>query len=72
MSPRGSAQRLRPRTALNPQLHRQRLVKVFADSEHGRQRAVCSFVTPIVADRVLESPRHAARFVSLLPVTVCS
>jgi hypothetical protein len=45
-------------------------VKVFADTEHGTQKPVTAFVTPLVADRVLFSPRHAARFVSLLPMVV--
>jgi centrosomal protein CEP76 len=48
-------------------LHRERLVKIFALSEFGVQRPVTTFVRPIVADRLLESAAHAARFVALLP-----
>ena len=30
---------------------------------------MCSYVTPLSAGRLLDSPRHAARFVSLIPYT---
>eukprot|EP00741_Cyanophora_paradoxa_P012378 tig00020610_g11960.t1 len=48
--------------------HTVRLCKIFAPSEDGAQRPVVSFVRPLRAGRLLDSPRHAARFVSLLPV----
>ena len=35
----------------------------------GGHRPVCSYVTPLSAGRLLDSPRHAARFVSLIPYT---
>ena len=35
--------------------------------EWGGHRPVCSYVTPLSAGRLLDSPRHAARFVSLIP-----
>lgn len=47
--------------------HSQRMVKIFAQNEMGRSQSVCSFVRPLRAGRLLDSPRHAARFVSLLP-----
>ena len=47
--------------------HEQRLVKIFAQDETGRSRPVCGFVQPLSAGRLLDGPRHAARFVSLLP-----
>jgi hypothetical protein len=28
---------------------------------------VCSLIAPMIADRLLDSPLHAARFVSLIP-----
>ncbi|XP_065828302.1 centrosomal protein of 76 kDa-like isoform X2 [Oscarella lobularis] len=46
--------------------HASRLVKVFAQDETGRSRLVCSFLTPLVGGRLIESPRAAARFVSLI------
>ena len=50
--------------------HKQRLVKIFAetdDREASVYKPVCSLVAPMMADRLLESPLHAARFVSLIP-----
>ncbi len=47
--------------------HAQRLVKIFAADEAGVSRPVCSYVRPLRAGRLLDSPRHAARFVSLVP-----
>jgi centrosomal protein CEP76 len=48
--------------------HKERPVKIFALSEHGEHRSVCSFVCPLRPGRcLLDTPRHAARFVSLLP-----
>ena len=47
-----------------------RLVKIFAetdDREASVFKPVCSLVSPMIADRLLESPLHAARFVSLIP-----
>lgn len=47
--------------------HGQRMVKIFAQDEVGRSRSVCSFVRPLRAGRLLDGPRHAARFVSVIP-----
>ena len=47
--------------------HSQRLVKIFAQDEGGRSHPVCAYVRPLRAGRLLDSPRHAARFVSLIP-----
>lgn len=48
--------------------HSQRLVKIFAPDERGASHPVCRYVTPLRAGRMLDSPRHAARFVSLIPL----
>jgi len=48
--------------------HTQRLVKIFAPDEMGVTRPMCSFVSPLRGGRLLDSPRHAARMVSLVPV----
>ena len=50
---------------LNPD-HATRAVKLFAMSEFGTQRPVTAFVRPLRAERLLETPRQAAHFVSLL------
>ena len=47
--------------------HSQRLVKIFAPDERGISHPVCCYVTPLRAGRLLDTPRHAARFVSLIP-----
>lgn len=47
--------------------HSQRLVKIFAQDEGGGSHPVCAYVRPLRAGRLLDSPRHAARFVSLIP-----
>lgn len=51
--------------------HKTRLVKIFAESDErdtSIYKPVCSLVQPMIADRVgIESPKHAARFVSLIP-----
>jgi len=50
--------------------HKQRLVKIFAetdDREASVYKPTCSLVQPMFADRILDSPLHAARFVSLIP-----
>ena len=47
--------------------HSQRLVKIFTHDEVGRNWPVFVYVSPLRAGRLLESPRHAARFVSLIP-----
>eukprot|EP00752_Nemacystus_decipiens_P004496 g4105.t1 len=44
-----------------------RSVKIFAEDERGQHRCVCSFLQPYRRGRLLSTPRHAARFVSLLP-----
>ena len=43
-------------------------MKIFAADEHGTHRPVCTFVRELDAGRLLETPRQAARFVSLLGV----
>lgn len=48
--------------------HSQRLVKIFTPNETGLNNLVCSYVYPLRAGRLLDSPRHASRFVSLLPL----
>jgi centrosomal protein CEP76 len=47
--------------------HSQRLVKIFASNEAGDSQLVSCYVQPLRAGRLLDSPRHAARFVSLFP-----
>lgn len=49
------------------QAHSQRLVKIFAPNETGVNCPVCAYVCPMRAGRLLDSPRHAARFVNLVP-----
>ena len=52
------------------QSHKNRLVKIFAetdDRESSVYKPVCSLIGPMMADRLIESPLHAARFVSLIP-----
>ncbi|XP_003219767.2 centrosomal protein of 76 kDa isoform X1 [Anolis carolinensis] len=46
--------------------HNTRLVKIFAQDENGINRPVCSYVRPLRAGRILDTPRQAARFVSVL------
>nr|XP_028593234.1 centrosomal protein of 76 kDa isoform X2 [Podarcis muralis] len=46
--------------------HNTRLVKIFAQDENGINRPVCSYVKPLRAGRLLDTPRQAARFVSVL------
>ncbi|XP_056330786.1 centrosomal protein of 76 kDa isoform X1 [Danio aesculapii] len=46
--------------------NKSKLVKIFAQDENGVNRPVCSYVRVLRAGRLLESPRQAARFVSLL------
>ncbi|KAJ8013424.1 hypothetical protein DPEC_G00053120 [Dallia pectoralis] len=46
--------------------HRSKMVKIFAQDENGMNRPVCSYVRVLRAGRLLESPRQAARFVSLM------
>lgn len=46
--------------------HQSKLVKIFAQDENGVNRPVCCYVRVLRAGRLLESPRQAARFVSLL------
>ncbi|GMI19107.1 hypothetical protein TeGR_g13034, partial [Tetraparma gracilis] len=42
-------------------------VRIFASDETGTNRSACTYVRPASAGRLVDSPRHAARFVSLLP-----
>ncbi|XP_064610638.1 centrosomal protein of 76 kDa-like isoform X2 [Liolophura sinensis] len=46
--------------------HQDRLVKIFAQDENATNRPVCSFVKPLRAGRLLDTPRQAARFVNLI------
>ncbi|RUS90786.1 hypothetical protein EGW08_001405 [Elysia chlorotica] len=46
--------------------HQDRLVKMFAQDENGVKRPVSSYVKPLRAGRLLDTPREAARFVSLM------
>ncbi|XP_068998211.1 centrosomal protein of 76 kDa isoform X1 [Embiotoca jacksoni] len=46
--------------------HQSKLVKIFAQDENAVNRPVCSYVRVLRAGRLLESPRQAARLVSLL------
>ncbi|XP_077208924.1 centrosomal protein of 76 kDa isoform X2 [Paroedura picta] len=46
--------------------HNTRLVKIFAQDENGISRPVCSYIRPLRAGRLLDTPRQAARFVSVL------
>ncbi|XP_041454827.1 centrosomal protein of 76 kDa-like [Lytechinus variegatus] len=46
--------------------HQNRLVKIFAQDENGVNRPVCAFVKPMRGGRLLDSARHAARFVSII------
>ena len=41
--------------------------QIFAQDETGLNRPVCSYVRPWRCGRLLDSPQHAARFVSLIP-----
>eukprot|EP01018_Ginkgo_biloba_P030973 Gb_11334 [translate_table: standard] len=47
-------------------LYKQSLVKLFAQSESGDPKPVCSFVKPIFPGRLLASSLEAAQFVSLI------
>jgi centrosomal protein CEP76 len=46
--------------------HKTRLVKIFAETDD-REASVFTLLAPMMADRLIESPLHAARFVSLIP-----
>ncbi|XP_029446815.1 centrosomal protein of 76 kDa isoform X2 [Rhinatrema bivittatum] len=46
--------------------HNTRLVKIFAQDENCINRPVCSYVRPLRAGRLLDTPRQAARFVNVL------
>ncbi|GAB1597412.1 centrosomal protein of 76 kDa-like [Argonauta hians] len=52
---------------INP-IFKDRIVKIFAQDEKFRNRFVCSYVKRLKANRLLNSAREAARFVSLIPV----
>eukprot|EP01137_Pigoraptor_chileana_P005113 Opistho-2@47775 len=45
-----------------------RMVRIFAEDETATNRLACTFVAPLRAGRLLDTPRHAVRFVSLLAV----
>ncbi|KAL5262365.1 hypothetical protein ACHWQZ_G007920 [Mnemiopsis leidyi] len=53
--------------ALRP-AHSDRLVKIFTEDELGITQMVCMMVTPLQSP-LIESARHAARFVSQIPCT---
>ena len=42
-------------------------IRIFAEDETGTHRSVCTFVSSVRTGRLIDSPRHAARFVALLP-----
>ena len=46
--------------------HSRRPLKIFAQDECGTSRPVFSYIQPLKAGRLLDTPRQAARFVSLL------
>ncbi|XP_071785511.1 centrosomal protein of 76 kDa-like [Asterias amurensis] len=46
--------------------HQNRLVKIFAQDENATNRPVCAFINPLRAGRLLDTPRQAARFVSVM------
>eukprot|EP00818_Percolomonas_sp_WS_P007327 CAMPEP_0117438002 /NCGR_PEP_ID=MMETSP0759-20121206/1823_1 /TAXON_ID=63605 /ORGANISM="Percolomonas cosmopolitus, Strain WS" /LENGTH=620 /DNA_ID=CAMNT_0005229669 /DNA_START=104 /DNA_END=1963 /DNA_ORIENTATION=- len=46
--------------------HKNRVVKIYAECEAGGMKPVTSFVYPLRADRLIDSPSEAARFVSLI------
>ncbi|KAF6036841.1 CEP76 [Bugula neritina] len=46
--------------------HSSRLVKFYASDDNQVNRPVCSYVQPLRCGRLLENPRQAARFVSLI------
>ncbi|GMH46383.1 hypothetical protein TrRE_jg9568, partial [Triparma retinervis] len=52
---------------ISPSHARRQGVRIFAPDESGVSRCVCSYVSPVRAGRMVDSPRHAARFVSLIP-----
>ena len=49
--------------------HRKRLVKIFAETDDRSSiyTPVCSLIYPLLAERMIDSPQHASRFVSLIP-----
>lgn len=47
--------------------HVDRMVKIFAHDENGVSHPVCAYVHPMRAGRLLDGPRGAARYVSLMP-----
>lgn len=49
-----------------------RPVRIFAEGDRHAFRAVTTFVQPMRAGRLLDTPRHAARFVSLFPFASAS
>ena len=48
------------------QTHSNRIVKIFAQDENGIHKHACSFVQPLRGGRLIDTPRQAARFVSLI------
>ncbi len=52
--------------ALRPS-HAVRLVPLLAADENSKQQCVCTLISPLQAERCLDTPLHAARFVRLIP-----
>ncbi|CAG9334919.1 unnamed protein product [Blepharisma stoltei] len=47
--------------------HEKRRVQIYAEVEDGSYKPVSSLVQPFKTNRLIDSPLHAARFVSLIP-----
>jgi centrosomal protein CEP76 len=43
------------------------MVKLFAETEDGSYKPVTSLIQPVRCNRMIDSPLHAARFISLIP-----
>ena len=43
------------------------MVKIFAETEDGSYKPVSSLIQPVRCNRMIDSPLHAARFISLIP-----
>lgn len=54
--------------SIAPALHPQRLCKIYAENEDGVYLPVTKYVLPLTSIRGVDSPFHAARFVSLIPL----
>lgn len=49
--------------------HHKRFVKIFAETDDRSSiyTPTCSLIYPLIANKMIDSPHHAARFVSLIP-----